>query len=210
MRKTSLATVVMGAGILVSSAAAHAQFFNFSTSFLPNPQTTTVSGNSINIANGSVTNGDFAGASGTDITTSIFTAITGSTTTGTFNNLITEAITLTATDSSGNQLAGDAPIVHTFTANYSGSVDSNSVSTLMTGLPTAFQTYTFADGSVFQVRLVSYSGPGTSGTGSMGAHVNGALAGVPQNTPEPGSIAMLFGMGLSGGVFAYRRRLRRA
>jgi hypothetical protein len=69
--------------------------------------------------------------------------------------------------------------------------------------------YDFAHGEVFEVQLTSCTGPGApggNGIGSLQAHVNGAIEGVSQGTPEPGSLSLMIGIGVAGSVFARRRR----
>jgi hypothetical protein len=209
MRKTGLTAITTGAALLAAGAA-HAQFFNFTTSFTPNPVPSTQAGNNIQAATGSNNSGLFAGAFGTDIVTENFTANASSANNGTINSLVTESVTLVPSNNVGTPIPGDTPQTKTFVETMTANVSSNAVTSNLVPIPNpAIQTYTFADGSVYTVQITSYTGPSapnSTGSGSLGGHVNGALAGVRQNTPEPGSLALLLGMSVSGTILARRRR----
>jgi hypothetical protein len=166
-----------------------------------------------NITNNSNTSGLFAGALGTDILPTNFTAVATSATVATFNGLVTDTITLTPTNSSGVALPGDSAVSHTFTTDLDiEDLNTNQTDSSMTnvGAGSPVIAYSFADGSVFDVQLTSYTGPGApsgTGLGSLQGHVTGALAGVPQQTPEPGSLALFVGIGVIGSACIRRRRL---
>jgi hypothetical protein len=209
MRKTGLTAITTSAALLAAGAA-HAQFFNFTSSFTPNPVPSTQAGNNIQAATGSNNTGLFAGAFGTDIVVENFTANASSANNGTINTVVTISVSLTPSDNVGNPLPGDPPQTKTFTETLTANVSSNAVTSLMTPIPNpSIQTYSFPDGSVYTLQITSYTGPSapnSTGSGSLGGHVNGALAGVRQNTPEPGSLALLLGMSISGTILARRRR----
>ncbi len=210
MRQFALALLLTGVTFGVP-VAANAQYFNFTASFNPNPVTTTQAANYISVIDGSNLSGGHAGTSGTDIGVADFKVFATSNSEGTFNTGITETITLTPTNSVGVALIGDTPVTHVFLANYSGSITNSSTNTTMVGVGPSSQFYSFADGSVFEVSLTSYSGPGFNGgftDGALGGHVTGALGGVPQHTPEPGSLALVVGFGITGCLLlpAMRRR----
>ncbi len=198
---------------LCSIQGAQAQFFNYSTVFLPNPVTTSVAGNQFNVTNGSNASGIFAGSFGSDIVATNFAAVASSATTGNFNGPVSLQLTLRPTDSLGNILPGDSPVTHTFNFNLNIlALDSSQVVSSVTGLPTLPFNYNFADGTVFAVNLTGYVGPSAPngvGSGSLGGHVNGALAGIPQNLPEPGSLALLIGVAGCGFFARAKRRIRK-
>jgi len=213
MRPIALALILTGF-TLGAPAVAHAQYFDFTTSFLPGPITTTQPGTYITVTNGHNTSGGFAGVGGTDIGLADFSVVAASNSPGTFNTAVTESITLTPSNNLGVALPGDTAVTHTFLLNYSGTITNSSTDTTLTGWPSVAQLYTFADGSVFSVDVTSYSGPGFDAgftDGAMGGHVVGALGGIAQATPEPGSMALLIGLGIAGtGALTVKRgRTRR-
>ena len=212
MRRSRITAIAASAGMLASTGAAQAQFFNFTTSFTPNPVPSTVAGNNIQASTGSNNTGLFAGAFGTDVVLDNFIANAVSTTTGVLNSPVTIFVTLTDTNSNGVQIAGTSPVTHTFLEQLNGAIDSNAVTSSMTPIPNpSIQTYVFSNGDAFTLQINSYTGPSapnSTASGALGGHVNGALAGVPQGAPEPGSLALLLGIGISGSLLGYRRRRR--
>lgn len=210
MRQFALALLLTGVTFGVP-VAANAQYFDFTATLTPNPITTTQAGNTIIVTNGSNNSGGYAGVAGTDIGVANFTISASSPLAGTFNTAVSETITLTPSTIGGTPLPADSAVTHVFLLNYSGSINSSGTTTTMVGAGPSSQFYSFADGSVFEVSLTSYSGPGFNGgftDGALGGHVTGAVGGVPQHTPEPGSMALVIGFSLTGCLLlpAMRRR----
>lgn len=192
-----------GAALLLSSTVASAQYFNFRTTFTPNPVPGSAGGR-LNVVNGSNT-GLFAGLLGTDI------VLTNFTTTSTANDLTPETINsnydifveLQPATSAG---VGLAPFQGShFLGTLSGSISANAANVANTNLVQS-HLYNFGALGTFDVFRNSYVPPGAPGAqtqGAIGAHVNG-----PLSVPEPGTLSLLFGSGV-GGSLLFLRRLRR-
>jgi len=208
MQKLGLKTLAASAGMLASGVAANAQFFNYASTFLPNPIPSSSPNTFINVTNGFNNGGVFAGASGTDITVSNFTTSSSDaiSSPGTFNT--TNTVTITLQQSSSGGATTGSPLSNTFRVLLTGTGSVDAVDTTATFLD-VIKTYNFGPGqNIFTVALTNYVSPGPPGSptaGALGAHVNGSIA--LSSTPEPGAIAMLAGMGVPGLLFV--RRLRR-
>lgn len=192
-----------GAALLLSSTVASAQYFNFRTTFTPNPVPASAGGR-LNITNGANTS-VFAGLLGSDI------VLTNITTTSTANDLTPESINsnydifveLQPATSAG---VGLAPYQGShFFGTLSGFISANSSNVANSNLVQS-HLYNFGALGTYDVFRNAYVPPGAPGTGvqgSIGAHVNGPLA-----VPEPGTLSLLFGSGV-GGSLLFLRRLRR-
>ena len=124
-----------------------------------------------------------------------------STTADTFNDLFSLSLVVTAS-------TGGTPGTFTFNnLGFNGFVDNNTDTVSITGIPTGAQTQIIG-GQVFTVQLNSFTNPGNA----AGANPFGSIGGRVSNqtltaTPEPGTLALLFGMGAAGlSVFSRRRR----
>ncbi len=231
MRKLSLTLLAAGAVLTGAAPHAHAQFFNVLTQFQM-PNGTPPSGGNIFSTdglsalgeNGVSLKGIFVPPS--TVTVPLYTFATNSQvgTTGaggTFNYPYRVMVTLTPSDSSGAPLAGYSALTQYVTGTITGQLTAN-VNTLTNTYDNLVSTpsgqaevfsYIFASAGVptlnIQLRTLA-SGfnngdvpPPTSKTGQTG----GATS-VIVSTPEPGTLALFFGMGLSGAMVA-RRRMRR-
>jgi len=123
---------------------------------------------------------------------------------------MSDAITMWATNNVGVIIPGTSPITHTFTFTWNTlELDQSNVSVTLTGLNVP-QLYNFSNGEVFQIQIFSFTAPNPpkvgGGNGALGALVQGSLAGISQNTPEPGSFALLIGLGVAGSAFVRRRK----
>ncbi len=229
-------TVVLGGlALLASAPAAHAQFFDYSVVFRNGSGTAVTTVNSTDlvsslvITNSSNNTGIFAAGSGTN--TDLLTFVTNSSSTstdssvGTFNFPYQISVTMQPSDSFGVPIPGTTAQTKTLTGTLTGNLTQqlnnlnntfdnivNTSGAFPVGGPAEVLNYAYSDGSQFQVRaLVADFNPGSppgtlGGAGGYGSRVLGstALAG----TPEPGTWAMLFGMGVTGTTLM-RRRLRR-
>ncbi len=230
-------TVVLGTLALAACApAAHAQYFDYSVVFktgagvITNTVTSTDGLSTLTITNSSNNGGLFSGATGTNTNLISFLANSTSTSTsssvGVFNSTYQLAVTFQPSDSNGVVIAGTTPQTQTLTGTFSGNLTqqlnnlSNTYDNIVStpgaapvGGPAEVLNFSFSDGSVSQVRaLVADFSPGSppgglGSTGQLGSRVLGniALAG----TPEPGTWAMLFGMGVTGATLARRRQRRK-
>jgi hypothetical protein len=217
MRKTGLATAVIGAGILASGAAAHAQFFNLSTTFSSTQANgSTVTANNPNYfltsANESVTGNDAIGGSTIHLLDILSKETLSSSINGTYNTIYTVTYTITSTATAGGAQIGSLGIA-SFTGLFSGTVSNGGTTLSFTPTNGAILTPVTAGGSNFFLTVNGNTPPGAptvpGSPGNVSAFIS-ETSNVPVGVPEPGAVAMLFGMGLSGGVFAYRRRRSRA
>ncbi len=127
---------------------------------------TNVAGSQYDITNNSNLSGAFAGAFGTDILPTDFTAVASSSTVGSFSGTVEVSLTLVPSNSSGVAVPGDTPVTHTFDPgldiiDLNNSATDSSMSGIGVGSP--IDVFAFADGSVFTVQLTSYTGPGAPG-----------------------------------------------
>jgi len=217
MRKTGLATAVIGAGILASGAAAHAQFFNLSTTFSSTQANgSTVTANNPNYfltsSNESVTGNDAIGGSTIHLLDILSKETLSSSVNGTYNTIYTVTYTITSTATSGGPQVGALGIA-SFTGTFTGVVSNGGTSLSFTPTNGAILTPVIAGGSSFFLTVNGNTPPGAptipGSPGNISAFIS-ETPNIPVGVPEPGAVAMLFGMGLSGGVFAYRRRRSRA
>lgn len=216
MRKTGLATAVIGAGILASGAAAHAQFFNLSTTFSSaQGNGNTVTANNSNYflvsSNELITGNDAIGGSTIHLLDILSKEALSSTVNGTYNTIYTVTYTITSTATAGGAQVGSLGIA-SFTGLFSGVVSNGGTSLSFTPINGSILTPVTAGGSNFFFTINGNTPPGAptvaGSPGSLSAFIS-ETPNLPFTTPEPGAVAMLFGMGLSGGVFAYRRRRSR-
>jgi hypothetical protein len=216
MRKFLFVAITAGAWLMTTHSA-KAQYFDYTSTFSPNPIVTSASlGSQYNVTAHFNSSGIQAGAFGSQIIPSDFVAVATSNTPTSFDGMVTETISLIPSTINGTPIAGDSYVSHTFTPTLDienlDNSDTESIMTAGVGAGSPIQTYSFADGSVFTVQLSSYTGPGAPGgtsNGALQAQVFGALAGVPQgSTPEPGSMALLVGMGVVGTGLVRRRRAK--
>ncbi len=215
MRKLLLA-LTAGAGLLATMGTAHAQYFVYSSVFSPAPVVSTNAGLSLDVINGGTTS-----ATGTPTNIVITTLKPTSTTTditqfGTVNTDFTDQITIQLVDANG--VATSSALTQTFSGHLSGTLNpiSDSVNLTSPTLPAAPILFDFGQAGVFQLTIDQFTAPGPPNgkapNGTLGGHVTllspiGGQGG-PGTVPEPGSVASLIGMGVSGTLFAFRRRRR--
>ncbi len=200
-------------GLLGAASIAQAQSFTFSTSFNPNPITTSQAGSQINVFNTS-SNGNavYAGGSGTDIVLANFTTTSDADASSpAFVNSPFNTVTLSLqpTNSSAIGTAG-AGTPFSFTGSLTGQISSTSVF-LRNSFVGQTQTINYGNGQIFTVMINSFTTPGPSSQtvrGSLTAHVIGSsqtINAAPM-TPEPGTLALLVGLSISGSAAILRRR----
>jgi hypothetical protein len=226
MRKLSLTLLAAGAVLMGATQHANAQYFNYTTDF-----ETTAGGHVVNAfsvdstaalgINDIVSNANFAPPSGTQISLYQFATNSTSNSTdpavGVFNFPYKVAVTLTPSNAAGAPLAGYSAITQFVTGTISQRL-TQTTNTLLNTYDNLVSTpdgqaevfnYVFVGAGVptinFQLRalpgLFNNGGSPTPQAGGAGARVVG--------TPEPGTWAMLFGMGVSGAAFARRRNRRK-
>lgn len=202
--RLSVTLALVGAALLLVTAA-NAQYFNFRTTFTPNPVPASLGGQ-LNVSNGANMSGLFAGTFGTNI------VLTNFTTSSIVPDPAFETINAPYDIFVEMQLAapGGAPLSgwvgNHFTGTLSGTI-SNSSSNVNNTNNLVPQIYDFGGGNVFTVVRNSYVPPGAPNAqtlGAIGAHVTGPLA-----VPEPGTLSLLFGSGIGGSLLFLRRRIRR-
>lgn len=195
---------LVGAGLLYSVGAARAQYFNFTTTFTPNPVPASAGGQ-LTITNGQNLTGVFAGLNGSDIVLTNIDTVSSAPDTSpeTVNSNYTITVGLQMSSAGGTATSGW--IYHDFLGNLSGTISTNSSNISNTNVFVP-ETYDFGGGNVFTVFRNSYVPPGAPGAhdhGAIGAHVSG-----PLSVPEPGSLSLLLGSGVGGSFFMFRRRRR--
>ena len=215
MNKALLA-LSAGTCLLASMGGAHAQYFVYSSSFSPAPVVSTNSGLSLNVINGGTTS-----ATGTP-TNIVVTTLQPVTTTsdvaqfGTVNTDFTDAITFQLVDANG--VATSSAVTKTFTGHLSGTITpiSDTVNLTSPTLPAAPLLFDFGNAGTIMLQINQFTAPGPpngkSPNGTLGGQVTlvspiGGQGG-PGTVPEPGAVASLIGMGVSGTLFAFRRRRR--
>ena len=213
MRKLLLA-LTAGTGLLATMGTAHAQYFVYSSSFTPAPVVSTNTGLSLNVINGGTTSA--TGAPTNIVVTTLVPVTTTSDKSqfGTINTDFTDAITIQLVD--GNGIATSSAVTKTFTGHLSGTITpiSDTVNLTSPTLPAAPILFDFGTAGTLQLQFDQFTAPGPPN----GARPNGTLGGKvslfspvggqggPGTVPEPGSIASLIGMGVSGTLLAFRRR----
>lgn len=202
MRRVTLA----GAVLLMSATVAHAQYFNYRTQTTTNPTNGQVGsdGGKVFFSNVGTILG-YAGAQGTNIVLTNITTNSNAPNTApeTISGTMDTELFLQLADASGNPLSGW--ISNHFTADLGGTMSKDTANLTVTFTNVSPKVYNFGGLNVFVVVRNPYVPPGPPGPnqplGAIGAHVNGPLA-----VPEPGTLAMLFGSGVGGSLFFWRRR----
>ena len=206
---------MISAAALVAAAAASAGaqtpgYFDFTTTFLPNPVTTTDPMSNIIVTNGASAGNNAAFSSfGTQINLTNFTEeSTSPTTVGSFNDPVSIAVSITPDNDPGTS------ITKTFTGNFSGSFNQSGTATGLTftasGPGSAPQSFDFGSFGVYTVNApLFFTPPGKTGTNTLGAiAANVTFAPAASPVPELGTVVpFLFG-GL--GLLALVVRKRKA
>ena len=226
MRKLSLTLLAAGAVLTGAAQHANAQFFNYTTDFETPAGGHIVNAFSVDTTaalgiNDVVSNGNLATPSGTQI--SLYTFATNSTSNstnsavGVFNFPYKVAVTLTPANAAGAPLAGYSAITQfvtgtitgrlTQTTNTLGNTYDNLVST-PDGQAEVFN-YVFAAAGVPTVSFQLRTLPGLFANGGSPVPQAGGAGARVVGTPEPGTLALLVGMGISGMAFARRRNRRK-
>ncbi len=238
MRSRTIHSVAVGAGILFAGVGANAQYFNYSVTFGAYDGTnyvdgavvtTNLNGTNMTVAGQNAANGNATG--GTDI---LLTNLTNNSARGVpetlgyvANSAFTTGapyrLTVTITDANSSHIAIAAPLTQFLYGTLTGTIASNAGNvsntyTSLSSVPTYngssladVATFAFGTGDTFILRAYNnqFTGPGVagvSGVGAQSAHIVG-LTGQP--TPEPGSLALLFGSGVVGSLAAARRKRAR-
>ena len=221
---------ILTLGALALGASAHAQTFTFTTTNTSTGTSqgtgsgpNTITGTGSGAANLFFTNTPDGTSSALNTPTNIvpfrivptFIAPTtqppvGTVLTSNFNDTFNLTLTITANGGTGTA---------TFTGiNFAGPM---SATFLGAGVPNTIAGYSFNDnvsftlpaadlvpqlvtagGTQFQVSLVSFTNPGNPNGSTPEGNIGGRIVAVP----EPGSVAMLMGMGLTGAGFLARKR----
>ena len=225
MRRLSLTLLAAGAVLMGASQHASAQFYNYSTDF-----ETPAGGHVVNVfsvdtsaalgINDIVQNGNFAPPSGATIPLYAFatnsTVVDSSPNVGVFNYAYKVAVTIVPSDASGTPLVGYNAITQFVTGTITGRLTSNT-NTLTNTYDNLVSTpdgqaevfnYVFASAGLPSVQFQLRALPGLFNNGGSPVPKAGGAGARIVGTPEPGTWAMLFGMGLTGATVA-RRRLRR-
>jgi hypothetical protein len=233
MRRLSLTLLAAGAVLVGAAPHAHAQFFNLTTDFQTQAGVHVV--NAFSTDTGSalgINDIVMTGVSQSTATVPLYTFATNSNVTnptgggtaGTFNFPYRVAVTIVPSNAAGTPLAGYSAITQFVTGTITGQLDrvsntlvntyDNVVST-PSGQAEVFNYVFNAAGMPtvgFQLRALQgaaggFLGPGFYNGGSPAPKAGSATAAIA-STPEPGTLALLFGMGMSGAMVA-RRRMRR-
>lgn len=211
-----LATVAATFGLLASVSAAHAQFFTYSTTYTDAtgsttfPGMTTVGSTSpttfLNVFPGGSTNGLVAPSNIGLVTLQPVSTDTSQQTITDTN--FTLSTSLQRVDKAGaGAVAIGSPGTFTVKGTISGdlsSVQSNVHITSVTGLPTSVTSGDI----LFLIGLDSVRNPGVGGSATEHSMDGGITVDVTA-VPEPGSVAMLAGMSVTGTLFALRLKRRR-
>lgn len=209
----SIVSLMAGVGLALSMGVANAQDFTYSTTFTPNPVPSNTPGSFVSVTNGFNTTPVLASGGGTDIVLSNFTVTSPILAPGSAAVNQSYAVALSLTGFNGATDLGT--ITKTFDGSLSGSISKDAVNlNNIIGSPT--QVFDFGSGNVYDVTLDAYTPPGTPNSGiqgAFGAHVTATTGiggqGGPGSTPEPGSLAMLFGAAVPGTMLLARRRRNR-
>jgi len=219
MKVRGMFAPALAVGLLFGGvSASQAQYFNFTDTIVPLTQTGT--------------GGATAGGGASTTTFTVTPAADGSGVNGgapfgsniivaNFSNIISNAadltpdfftpaantynLSLTITPSTPAGAATAAGISHTFTGAFNGSASSSASNVNNGGFGFTSVVYDFGGGLTYTVTPQSFTGPQSPGSANLGSlqyHVVSSVAAVP----EPSSIAMLIGMGVSGSAFMLRRR----
>lgn len=217
-----LATVAATFGLLAVVSAAHAQFFTYATTYTDPTGSTTFPGMTtvgssnpatfLNVFPGGSVNGL---AAPTNIGLVTFQPVSTDTALRTITNTNFSLVTTIqrVNRAGAGAVAIGSPGSFTVTGNIAGqlsSVQSNVAISNIHGLPVGVTTGNMP----FSITLDSDRNPGVGGSsnghsmdGGITVHINAV-----QNlnaVPEPGSVALLAGMGVTGTLFALRLRKRR-
>jgi hypothetical protein len=233
MRRLSLTLLAAGAVLVGAAPHAHAQFFNLVTDFQTPTgvhvvnafSTDTFSALGINdivltgVAQSTPTVPLYTFATNSSVTNPV-----GGGTAGTFSFPYRVAVTIVPSNSAGTPLAGYSAVTQFVTGTITGRLDRVSNTLLNTydnlvstssGQAEVFN-YVFNAAGLptvsFQLRALQgtaggFLGPGFYNGGSPAPQAGSATAAIV-STPEPGTLALLFGMSMSGAMLA-RRRMRR-
>jgi hypothetical protein len=216
MFKSMLTALAAGVGLVASIAIANAQYFNYTTSSSPNPVPSDRPDSWINVFDGA-TNGKVIANSttGTDIVLSNFTTTSSAPNNpgAHFNANYSVDLTMHGLKADGTPTGFSD--THSFAGTFTGNLGAGSAQIFYA--PTGKTSFTFNLGTLngtselFAVDLGFFTSPGSptaTARGALSAHVTGPVSSQALDTPEPGSLALLFGMGLSGTLFIRRRRSR--
>jgi hypothetical protein len=230
MRRLSLTLLAAGAVLAGAAPRAHAQYFNYLTDF-----ETPGGGHVVNVLsldttaalgiNDVVSSGKFAQASpGTPV--SLYAFATNSTvastdpkatTAGVFNFPYKVSVTMAPSDALGNVLPGYAVQTQFVTGTITGQLTQN-INTLANTYDNLVSTpsgqaqvlnYVFTAAGLPTIKLELRALAGQFNNGGTPVPKAGNAGAAVVGTPEPGSLAMLCGMGFAGAAFA-RRRSRRS
>lgn len=231
MRRLSLTLLAAGAAMMGAAPHAHAQFFNLITDFQTGAGVHVINANSLD--NGSQLGINDTNASGiyappSAVTVPLFEYATNSQVTGgtggTYNFPYRVAVTIVPSNSAGTPIAGYNAITQYVTGTITGQL-TQTTNTLINTYDNLVATpsgqaevfnYVFTAAGLpdvqFQFRALggvanSFLAPGFYNGGSPVAKAGSATAAVA-GTPEPGTLALFFGMSMSG-VLVARRRMRR-
>ena len=228
MRRLSLTLLAAGAVLMGATQHAHAQYFNYTSNFQTSAGLAPQGGNvfsvdgqsALGIGNAPTGNGVLAPISGVPVTLYTFATnsqvVSTDPNSGSFNYAYRVAFTIAPSDASGTPIAGYAaqtqfvtgtltgrltPVINTLTTTYDNLVSTSD------GQAQVFDyIFTGAGLPTFKYQLRAL--PGAFNNGGSPVPKAGAAGARVVGTPEPGSLALLVGMGLTGAGLA-RRRLRR-
>jgi hypothetical protein len=219
MRRTRLHGIAIGIGLLAMGSGAHAQGFVFSTNFNPSPVPAVGPGGTtsqVNVINGSSGGENIVGPGGNDLVLTNFWTTSNAPDGNPATVSSSYTLEVTLQQSSGGVPFGSA-ITDTYTGHLSGTLSTGTANVSNTFSTPLTMIYDFGGGTVYTITLNSYTPPSApnpacpSGVGctlgAIGAHLTGPAG--PGNAPEPGSLALLLGMTVSGAALERRRRRRR-
>ena len=199
INKTVAGMISATALMAVAATAASAQapgFFNYTTTFLPNPVTTTDPMSNIIVTNGADTGDNAAFSSfGTQINLTNFREnSTSPTVIGSFSDPVSIAVSITP------QSAPGATITNTFTGIFSGSFNATGTATGLTftasGPGSAPQSYNFGSAGIYTINApLFFTPPGATGSSTLGAiAANVSFTPAASPVPEMGTVVpFLFG-----------------
>lgn len=225
MRRLSLTVLAAGAVLVGAAPHAHAQFFNYLTDFETPSGTTVVNAFSTDQTsalgiNDIAINPVFVGTASTPValyqfaTNSQFTN-NGQGTNGVFNFPYQVKVTITPANAAGQPLAGYAPVTQYITGTITGQLTQNT-NTLVNTYNNLVSTpdgqaqvlnYVFSAAGMPTITLQFRALASQFNNGGSPVPKLGSAGATLVSTPEPGALAMLFGMGFTG--LAVARRMRR-